>query len=99
VSTDANGLSVTISGDTRHVSGTVNVQHNLLKYTAKTTFNDVTYGDGACCFPTSGSVTTTFDGGMHAGKSESLSFGASCGEATLTTVNGRTISYTLEHCL
>jgi hypothetical protein len=99
VSTGASGLSVTNSVAGHIVAGSVTVQHNLLKYTATTTFNNVHYDPVGCCFPMSGSVTTTFVSGPHAGKSETLSFGAACGEATLTTVGGQTIPYTLQHCI
>jgi hypothetical protein len=99
VSTAANGLTVSISGTNRTVSGSVNVQHNILKYTATTSFNAVGFSEPACCFPTTGSVSTTFVNGPHAGKSESLSFSSVCGEASLTTVNGKTIAVTLQHCL
>jgi hypothetical protein len=99
VSTGQNGLSVTTSGSTRTVSGTVTVQHNILKYTAQATLNNVTYGDANCCFPTGGSLSTTFSSGTNAGKTETLSFSAACGEATLTTAHGQTMAYTLQHCL
>jgi hypothetical protein len=52
-----------------------------------------------CCFPTTGSVSTTFSGGALAGKTEPLVFSNVCGEATLTTVSGRTVPITLLHCL
>lgn len=99
VSTGASGLTVTTSGSSRTVSGTVTVQHNILKYTAQATLNNVTYGDASCCFPTAGSLTTKYSSGQHAGKSESLAFTAICGEATLTTASGQTMAYTLQHCL
>jgi hypothetical protein len=99
VSTGAGGLQVSGAGENRVVSGSVTVQHNLLRYTATASFNSVGYGEIGCCFPTTGSVTTTFDSGANAGKSESLSFSSVCGEATLTTINGKSIPITLQHCL
>jgi hypothetical protein len=99
VSTEAGGLTVTGTGTGRVVHGAVTVQHNLARYTATTTFNDVGYADGACCFPTSGTLSTTFDSGADAGKTETLAFGAVCGDATLTMASGETESVTLEHCL
>jgi hypothetical protein len=95
VSTGAGGLTLSGASGSRVVNGAVTVQHNLIKYTATATFNNVGWGEAGCCFPTTGSVTTTFSGG----KSESLSFSSICGEATLTTVNGKTVPITLQHCL
>jgi hypothetical protein len=99
VSTGAGGLAISGTGAARTVSGSVIVQHNLAKVTSTTTFNDVGYADSLCCFPTTGSVSTTFDSGPDSGKTETLSFSRICGEATLTTVNGTNEDLTLEHCL
>jgi hypothetical protein len=99
VSTGATPITVTGSGATRVVSGSVTVQHNLALYTASATFNNVGYSEPGCCFPTSGSVTTTFSKGPDSGKTETLSFSAICGDATLTTASGTTSQIELEHCL
>jgi hypothetical protein len=100
VSTGAAGIDVTISGTSRIVTGTVMVQHNLAKFTSTTTFNNVTYDDANCCFPTGGSVTTTFSKGPHLGKTETLTFGgAGCGEAKLTKTDGSNVAFTLQHCI
>jgi hypothetical protein len=99
ISTGAGGLVVTGAGTNRVVSGSVTVQHNILKYTAVATFDNVGFGEAGCCFPTTGSVTTTFNNGQNAGKSESLSFSPICGDVTLTTVNGKKIPIVLQHCL
>jgi hypothetical protein len=99
VSTGAGGITVTGSGASRVVNGTVNVQHNLLKYTASASFDSVAYGEIGCCFPTGGSVSTTFSKGSDAGKHETLSFSPICGDATLTTADGVTKEVTLAHCL
>ena len=37
--------------------------------------------------------------GRRAGKTETLTFGSTCGEATLTTFGGATVPLTLEHCI
>jgi hypothetical protein len=95
----SSGITVTGSGNARVASGSVTVQHNLAKFTSTTTFNDVGFAEGGCCFPTTGSVSTSFSGGPYAGKSESIAFSAVCGEATLTTTAGTTESITLQHCL
>jgi hypothetical protein len=99
VSTGANGLAVSISGADRIVNGVVTVQHNLAMYTATITFKDVTYSDLTCCFPTSGSVTTSFDGGPHKSETESMDFSPLCGVAQLTRSDGGKEPYELRHCL
>ena len=99
VSTGDGVLTVTGSGTSRIVNGSVTVQHNILKYTAETTFSNVGYGEAGCCFPTTGSVSTTFLRGDGPGKTESLAFSSACGEATLTKADGTTEPLTLEHCL
>jgi hypothetical protein len=93
VATGPGGVAIAGTGIGRVVTGSVTVQHNLAKVTSTVTFNAVGYGEGDCCFPTSGNVTTT-----GAGKTETLVFTGLCGEATLTT--GKvTSALTLMHCL
>ncbi|MGO8993757.1 MAG: hypothetical protein ACLQVI_10550 [Polyangiaceae bacterium] len=99
VSSGEGGLTVTGAGADRLVSGTVIVQHNILKYTSTTTFSNVGYGEPLCCFPTAGSVSTTFQNGANVGKTESIEFSDICGEATLTNANGTSVALTFEHCL
>jgi len=99
VSTGAGGLTIADTGTSRVVSGEVTVQHNILRYTATSTFNSVVYADPTCCFPTSGNVTTTFQNGPDVGKQETLVFSAACGEATLTPAVGIAENLTLAHCL
>lgn len=99
VSTGAGGITVTGSGEGRLVSGSVTVQHNLAHVTSITTFNQVAYADNACCYPSSGSVTTTFASGPDRSKSETLVFSAVCGEATLTRADGSSQAVSLDECL
>lgn len=99
ITTGAEGLTVTGSGTSRTVAGTVTVQHNILKYTSTTTFDGVVYGNNACCFPTAGSVTTTFAGGPLVGETETLSFSSVCGESTLTSGSNAPVAVTLLHCI
>ena len=97
----ANALSVAISGtgvnETRTVNGTVTVQHNLAHYIGSAVFTNVVHSHG-CCYPTGGSITTTFTGGKDDGLSETLNFSSTCGSATLTNVSGTESSITLSHC-
>lgn len=101
VSTAPDGVNVTVNSTGLVVSGTVVVQHNLAKFTSTTVFNNVQYSGANCCFPSAGSVSTTFSQGPHQGKTESLTFGtrAGCGEATLTRTDGSQVAFTLEHCI
>jgi len=99
-STGPGGITVTGEGVHRIVSGTIVVQHNLAKFTSTSTFNNVAFADATCCYPTSGMVTTTFQDGTAATKTESLTFNSvACGEATLTTKDGTTVPMTLKHCI
>lgn len=99
VSTAGGPLTFTASGTTRLLSGAVTVQHNLAKFTATATFNSVGYGEAGCCFPTTGSVTTTFQSGPSKGETETLAFSAICGEVTFTNTSGVSSPLTLQHCL
>jgi hypothetical protein len=91
-------LTFTVSGSTRVLSGTVRVQANIARYTASATFDAVTFGQAGCCFPTSGTVTTTIQGGASDGRTETLTFGGACGEASLTRTSGETFQRTLQNC-
>jgi hypothetical protein len=99
VSTSAAGIRVSGEGTARVVSGSVTVQHNLAKFTSETTFDAVGYGNAACCFPTTGSVSTTFSKGADVGKTETLTFSSACGEATLKPASGASIPLVLQYCL
>lgn len=79
-------------------SGQILIQHNLAKYTGITTFTNVGLSS-ACCYATSGSVTTTFTGGTYNGKTETLAFSSTCGSATYTAPGASTSStIQLTHC-
>jgi hypothetical protein len=99
VSTGSGGLSVTGSGVGRVVNGSITVQHNIIHVTSTTTFSSVEYGEPLCCFPTGGSVSTTFSKGSDVGKTESIAFSGVCGEATLTKADGASVALTFVHCL
>jgi hypothetical protein len=99
VSTGSSGLTVTGEGVGRVVNGSVVVQHNLAKETATATFNQVAFGETGCCFPTAGSISTTFTSGSNQGKTETLTFSPTCGEGTLTKPDGKTVSLALKHCI
>ena len=99
ISTPASGMTVVGTGINKVVNGSIVVQHNLAKFTTTSTFNNVGYGDANCCFPTSGTVTTVFSGSANDTKTETMAFGANCGETTFTQPSGTVARITLTHCI
>lgn len=77
---NSSGLGSTSSN--RAITGTVTIHHNLAKYTATNKFNDVTWSDASCCFPVSGSISTTFSGTGAPSGTSTLTFTSTCGSAT-----------------
>ncbi|MBC7369992.1 MAG: hypothetical protein H7326_00400 [Bdellovibrionaceae bacterium] len=92
------GLTVTgtRAGGNRVVSGTSTMFHNLAQYKAVHTFNSVTWGSSACCYPTSGSVSSTLTG-TRAGN-VSLTFSATCGQATFVDMTAASSTIALSQC-
>lgn len=82
------GLGTTSAN--RAMTGSVVLYHNLAKYTATNTFNAVTWSTATCCFPVSGTITTTFAGSGAPAGPITLTFTANCGSATLTTPSDTT---------
>lgn len=70
----------TRGGGDRTLSGTSTVWHEILEYKAVNTFTSVVWGDSACCYPTSGSISSVLTGSIT--KSTTLTFTSTCGEAT-----------------
>jgi hypothetical protein len=91
---------MTVTGDrathTRVLTGTQNLYHNVLKYTAANTFNSVTYGDSTCCFPTSGSISSVLTGSKTG--TIAMTFSTTCGTASFTDTDGSITTTTLTHC-
>lgn len=73
------------SSANRSITGTVTIYHNLAKYTATNTFNNVTWSTGTCCFPVSGNISTTFTGPNAPSGPMTLTFSSTCGSATWST--------------
>lgn len=92
------GLTVTGTrlGGNRVVSGTSVHYHNLAEYKATHVFNTVTWGSSTCCYPTSGSVSSTLVGSRSG--TVSLSFTSTCGEANFTDTDASVSSVTLSQC-
>ena len=102
VSTDSTApLTFTGTGASKSMSsGTIIIQHNLAKMTSRTTVaTALAYTNVNCCFPTSGSLSTVFNGGNYSGKTETITFSSACGEATLVDTSGATSSITLSDCM
>lgn len=86
--------------DVHTVNGTLYLQHNLLKMTAQAVFTNVVHTIGSgCCFPTGGTVVTTFSGSVNNGLKETMAFTTNCGQANFTSVTGAKSTITLSHCL
>lgn len=92
------GLTVTgtRAAGTRSMSGNLKVYHNLLRYTAASTFNTVIWGSSSCCYPTSGNISSTLTGSLTG--TTTLTFSSTCGSATYIDNSGSSSSVTLTHC-
>lgn len=87
------------SGNRTIASGTINVYHNLLKYTASNSFSGVTWGSSTCCYPTNGTITATLTGSVTGTATLDFSPGATtCGNASYTYNSGTPTTITLSHC-
>ncbi|OQW51006.1 MAG: hypothetical protein A4S09_10750 [Proteobacteria bacterium SG_bin7] len=87
------------SGNRTVSSGTVNVYHNLMKYTASNLFSGVTWGSSTCCYPTSGTITATLAGSVNGTVTLDFAPGATtCGNASYTNTSGTTSTIALTHC-
>ena len=99
VSTDTPLIMQGHAEDRKTLSGSIRVQHNLRHYTSVTTITKTLTHSSNCCYPTGGSVSTTFSGGKLDGKTETVEFGANCGEVSLNDTNQQRKGLTLHHCL
>jgi hypothetical protein len=99
VSTDAPLVEQGHGASRKILSGTVRVQHNLAQVTSLTKIKSTLTHTAGCCYPTGGSIETTFTGGKLDGKTESMTFGSKCGEVQLTTITQKVTGLTLHHCL
>lgn len=73
--------------------GTMVVHHNRARFTAEHTMQNLSFTSG-CCYPTSGTITSTFSGSIAG--SGSVTFN-SCGNYT-ATLNGVSKTYSLANC-
>jgi hypothetical protein len=91
-------LAITIQKDgTQSVSGTVVLQHNLAKYTAKAELSGVVFDFAKCgCLPVSGTITATLSGSRMG--TETLDI-TGCAAASYASEKGAKSAITLRHCL
>jgi hypothetical protein len=99
VSTDAPIVEQGHGASRQILSGKIRVQHNLAHVTSVTTVQETLTHSAGCCYPTGGSILTTFEGGKLDGKTETMSFGPQCGEVKFTDVTQKASGLTLHHCL
>jgi hypothetical protein len=98
----SSGLTVTGTralGTRTLTGGTIQVYHNLAKYTAALTFSGVKWTDPNCCFPTEGTITGTLTGSVTG--TTSLTFGTTgqgCNYASYTDTTGTTTTPKLTQC-
>lgn len=74
-------------------SGDLEVHHNRAQFTALHTVSNLTYSS-SCCYPVSGSMTSTFSGSISG--TGSVTF-TSCGNFT-ATYNGQSKAYSMTNC-
>lgn len=91
-------LAITIEKDgSRSVSGTVVLQHNLAKFTAKAELSDVVFNFAKCgCLPVSGTITATLTGSRTG--TETLDI-MGCAQAAYADEKGVKTTVALRHCL
>ncbi len=83
------------SDNLRQASGTVMVYHNTAKYTSSHVMSQLRWISN-CCYPTSGSITTTSIGSINGTITSDFGTGT-CGDVTITT-NGLSKKVTLSAC-
>jgi hypothetical protein len=76
-------------------NGSVSVYHNLAKYIAAYTVTHTLTYSALCCFPTGGTIRADLSGSLTG--TASVTFGSTCGEATLTQ-NGTDTKFTMHYC-
>jgi len=75
--------------------GTLDIIHNLAEYTASWTANNIQWSANCYC-PVSGTATGTFTGSVTG--TMTIQYGSTCGEATVTGLDGNTSTVTLSVC-
>lgn len=76
--------------------GTMKVYHQLLRYTAAISFSGVQWTSSTCCYPTTGSISTTLSGSLTG--TTSMTFTSACGSSTYVDNAGSSSTVTLNQC-
>ena len=100
--------SLTISPtslSSRNLTGSVSVYHNIMKVIGTVQFSGITHTD-SCCWPSAGTITTTFSAGSATptsagaaavGKQETMTI-TGCGTGSLLTYDGTTKNVNFTRC-
>jgi hypothetical protein len=92
--------AITVTGTrangNRTVNGTLVVYHNIASYTATNVMTNVKWETSTCCYPTSGTIATTFTGSLTG--TATTSFTSTCGSASFTNTSGTTSTVALTAC-
>ncbi len=88
--TQLNRLYNGLGSAPRIINGTVLVYHTMSEYLATNLFSSVAWGDESCCYPTSGTISTSFVGKNIPTNSSTLTFTSECGLANLSSSNNTT---------
>ncbi len=94
----SSGLTVTgnRAAGTRTVNGSSVLYHNLAQYKATHTFSNVSWTTSSCCYPTSGTLSTTLTGTRSG--TVGMTFTSSCGQAQFMDTNSTVSTVTLTQC-
>lgn len=84
------------SSSNRTMAGTVTTWHELAQYKAVNTFTNVIWGSSTCCYPTSGSISTTLTGSLTG--TMGMTFSSTCGETTVTGTDSTQQTVQLTQC-
>lgn len=84
--TSAIGLDQVARNGRTMNGGSIEVNHNLAGFTAVLVPNNLEWSSSSCCHPTGGSMTVTYSGSRSG--SATLTFGGTCGTATVTSGSG-----------
>ena len=75
--------------------GSLQIIHNLAKYTATHTYKNVVWSNNDCCYPTSGEIDIAFDGSVTG--SATVTFNG-CGSGLIQNDKGSQLSFSLANC-
>lgn len=77
-------------------AGTIRIYDNENEYIGHITFSAVKWGNSSCCYPTAGSLITSYEGSKTG--TSTLQFTSTCGKAKYQDENGSTKDIELIQC-